>query len=33
MQWRKHLHIEADQLSRQLMPPGIPSLRQVGMHL
>ena len=29
MQWRKHLHIEADALSRQLMPPGIPSLRQV----
>jgi len=29
VQWRKHLHIEADQLSRQLMPPGIPSLRQV----
>ncbi|KAL4854538.1 Phospholipase SGR2 [Chlorella vulgaris] len=29
VQWRKHLFIEADHLSRQLMPPGIPALRQV----
>lgn len=29
VQWRKTLHIEADALCRQLMPPGIPSLRQV----
>jgi hypothetical protein len=33
VQWRKHLFIEADHLSRQLMPPGIPALRQVGTHL
>ena len=29
VQWRKHLQLEADMLSRQLMPPGIPSLREV----